>query len=72
MDTIRILITGVGGQGTLLASRVLGGLAGELGCAAAADNNSAAAEAHYIFLCVKPQVLPQVAAALADWLRPAE
>ena len=43
-------------------------LAGELGCAAAADNNSAAAEAHYIFLCVKPQVLPQVAAALADTL----
>lgn len=32
MKTIRILITGVGGQGTLLASRVLGGLAGELGC----------------------------------------
>jgi pyrroline-5-carboxylate reductase len=43
-------------------------LAGELGCAAAADNNEAAAGAKYVFLCVKPQVLPQVAAALADTL----
>ena len=32
MQTIRILITGVGGQGTLLASRVLGGLASTLQC----------------------------------------
>lgn len=32
MKTIKILITGVGGQGTLLASRILGGLAGALNC----------------------------------------
>jgi indolepyruvate ferredoxin oxidoreductase beta subunit len=32
MKTIRILITGVGGQGTLLASRVLGALADALHC----------------------------------------
>ena len=32
MKTISILITGVGGQGTLLASRILGGLAGVLHC----------------------------------------
>jgi len=32
METIKILITGVGGQGTLLASRVLGGLANALNC----------------------------------------
>ena len=32
METKNILIVGVGGQGTLLASRVLGGLANALNC----------------------------------------
>ncbi len=32
MKKTRILITGVGGQGTLLASKILGGLASELNC----------------------------------------
>ena len=31
MDKLNVLIIGVGGQGTLLASRILGSLAGELG-----------------------------------------
>ena len=39
-------------------------LAAELGCTAAADNAGAAEGAEVIFLCVKPQVLPGVAAAL--------
>ncbi|WP_297210874.1 pyrroline-5-carboxylate reductase [uncultured Flavonifractor sp.] len=43
-------------------------LAAELGCAAAADNDGAAEEGEYLFLCVKPQVLPGVAAALVPAL----
>ena len=42
-------------------------LAAELGCAAV-DNDGAVAGAEYLFLCVKPQVLPAVAAALAPAL----
>ena len=42
-------------------------LAAELGCTAV-DNDGAVAGAEYLFLCVKPQVLPAVAAALAPAL----
>ena len=42
-------------------------LAAELGCSAA-DNGGAVAGAEYIFLCVKPQVLPAVAAELVPAL----
>ncbi|MCI8477061.1 MAG: pyrroline-5-carboxylate reductase [Oscillospiraceae bacterium] len=44
-------------------------LAAALGCTAEADNRSAVLQAECCFLCVKPQVLPQVAAELADSLR---
>ena len=44
-------------------------LAAELGCTAASDNQEAVAQAKCCFLCVKPQVLHTVAAALADHLR---
>ena len=43
-------------------------LAAELGCTAAADNAGAVEGAEVIFLCVKPQVLPGVAAALVPTL----
>ena len=43
-------------------------LAAELGCAAAADNAAAVEGAEVIFLCVKPQVLSGVAAALVPAL----
>ena len=43
-------------------------LAGELGCAAAESNEAAALAAEYVFLCVKPQVLPGVVKALAGVL----
>ena len=43
-------------------------LARELGCTAVDTNDQAAAEAQYLFLCVKPQVLPGVAAGLAPAL----
>ena len=43
-------------------------LAGELGCTAAADNRSAAEQAECVFLCVKPQVLQEVASDLAPVL----
>ena len=43
-------------------------LAAELGCAAAADNAAAVEGAEVIFLCVKPQVLSGVAAALVPVL----
>ena len=40
----------------------------ELGCTAARTNGEAAGAASYVFLCVKPQVLPEVARALAPGL----
>ena len=40
-------------------------LARELGCSAAPSNAEAVQSAHYVFLCVKPQVLPAVLAELA-------
>ena len=43
-------------------------LADELGCTAAASNEEAARAAEYVFLCVKPQVLPEVAKTLAPAL----
>ncbi len=43
-------------------------LAEELGCTAARTNGEAAGAASYVFLCVKPQVLPEVARALAPGL----
>ena len=43
-------------------------LAQELGCSAVDTNDQAVAEAQYIFLCVKPQVLPGVAAGLVPAL----
>lgn len=43
-------------------------LARELGCTAALDNAGAVEGAEYIFLCVKPQVLPGVAGALVSTL----
>ena len=44
-------------------------LAGELGCTAAPDNAAAAEQAACCFLCVKPQMLPGVAAGMANALR---
>ncbi len=43
-------------------------LAAELGCTAAADNGAAVEGAEVVFLCVKPQVLSGVAAALVPAL----
>ena len=43
-------------------------LAAELGCGAAEDNRSAAAQAEVVFLCVKPQMLRGVAEELAPAL----
>lgn len=43
-------------------------LAQELGCTAAADNAGAVEGGEYVFLCVKPQVLPGVAKALVPAL----
>lgn len=44
-------------------------LARELGCAAAPDNAGAAEQARYVFLCVKPQLLPAVVEGLCPLLR---
>lgn len=44
-------------------------LADETGCALAADGPSAVRAAKYVMLCVKPQVLPAVAAGLAPALK---
>lgn len=43
-------------------------MAERLGCASTGDGAAAAARARYVFLCVKPQVLPQVAKELAPVL----
>ena len=44
-------------------------LAGELGCAAAADNAQAVEGARYVFLCVKPQMMEGVLSGLGPVLR---
>ena len=44
-------------------------LADSCGCTVAADNTSAAREAEYVFLCVKPQVMEGVVKELAPALR---
>ena len=44
-------------------------LALELGCTAAPSNEAAVREAQYIFLCVKPQFFPDLAAELTPVLR---
>ena len=43
-------------------------LAAELGCAVAEDNRAAAAQAEYVFLCVKPQMMEGVLSELTPAL----
>ena len=67
---IRAACRAVGPEQVIIADarrNVAEALAAELGCAAA-DNGGAVAGAEYIFLCVKPQVLPAVAAELVPAL----
>ena len=61
------------GRGVVIANRTRAkaeALAAELGCAVAQDNRAAAAQAEYVFLCVKPQmmegVLSELVPALGD------
>lgn len=63
----------VGAEQVVVANRTRAkaeALAAELGCAVAEDNRVAAAQAEYVFLCVKPQmmegVLSELVPALGD------
>ena len=63
----------VGAEQVVIANRTRAkaeALAAELGCAVAQDNRAAAAQAEYVFLCVKPQmmegVLSELVPALGD------
>lgn len=61
----------IGGEQVVLANRTAAkaqALAGQLGCATAADNLEAIRAARYIFLCVKPQMMGEVLAQLAPEL----
>ena len=62
----------IGPDEVVLTNRTAGkaqALAQELGCAAAPDNDRAVEQAHYIFLCVKPQMMQGVLEQLAPTLR---
>lgn len=68
---IRAACRAIGPDQVIIADHQAGkaaALAAELGCAAAADNAAAVEGAEVIFLCVKPQVLSGVAAALVPVL----
>lgn len=67
----RAACRGVGADSVLLAGRTpqkVQQLAGQLGCAAAADNNEVARRARYIFLGVKPQMMADMLAGIAPVL----
>ncbi len=52
----------VGAEQVVVANRTRAkaeALAAELGCAVAEDNRAAAAQAGYVFLCVKPQMMEE-------------
>ena len=61
----------VGAEQVVIANRTRAkaeALAAELGCAVAQDNRAAAAQAEYIVLCVKPQMMEGVLSELAPAL----
>ena len=61
----------VGAEQVVIANRTRAkaeALAAELGCAVAEDNRAAAAQAEYIILCVKPQMMEGVLSGLAPAL----
>lgn len=69
---IRAACRGIGPDQVVITNRSAEkaeALAGELGCAVTENNADAARQAECVFLCVKPQILPAVAEALAGDLR---
>ena len=68
---IRAACRAVGAEQVVVANRTRAkaeALAAELGCAVAEDNRAAAAQAEYVFLCVKPQMMEGVLSGLAPAL----